>query len=176
MFHDPAQYVFSRALCAEAPTIRAELDRIPENDFVPWLETDLYEGDGWRVSPLLTADLYRDGPYAELVPMFERNVARCPRTVALLTGLPGCVLAGFSLMKPGTHILPHHGSERGVYRCHLCLVDAEDSALAFGDDVREWREGECLVFEDTVMHEAWNRGSRSRIVLLADFQKAAYDG
>ena len=32
-----------------------------------------------------------------------------------------------------------------------------------------WREGECLVFDDAAEHEAWNRSGATRLVLLLDF-------
>lgn len=171
MFYDPAKLAFARALSAAAPVIRAEFAALADADFVPWLERDLYAGDSWRVFPLFNDGMYESGPYAAIAPLYAQNRARCPRTCALLQELGGCTTAAFSRMEPGAHIVPHHGSERAVYRCHLCLVEAPDCALAFGADVRTWRAGECLVFEDTVMHEAWNRGDRARIVLLADFQK-----
>jgi beta-hydroxylase len=39
-----------------------------------------------------------------------------------------------------------------------------------GDQVQDWQEGKCLVFDDTTEHEAWNRGDRTRVVLLIDFK------
>jgi beta-hydroxylase len=41
--------------------------------------------------------------------------------------------------------------------------------LRVGDEVRNWVEGECLIFDDTIEHEAWNHSNQSRIVLLLDF-------
>ena len=43
--------------------------------------------------------------------------------------------------------------------CALRLVDRGEHA---------WREGELLLFDDTYLHEAWNRSDRTRIVLLMD--------
>ena len=39
---------------------------------------------------------------------------------------------------------------------------------AGGGERREWREGEAMAFDDTYEHEAWNRGSRTRVVLIID--------
>ena len=44
-------------------------------------------------------------------------------------------------------------------------------ALRVGQATRAWREGECLVFDDTVEHEAWNRSRSKRIVVLFDFAR-----
>jgi aspartyl/asparaginyl beta-hydroxylase (cupin superfamily) len=37
-----------------------------------------------------------------------------------------------------------------------------------GNDVREWREGEAWVFDDTLNHEAWNDSDRHRVILMID--------
>ena len=37
-----------------------------------------------------------------------------------------------------------------------------------GGETREWREGELLVFDDTVEHEAWNDSGCDRIILIFD--------
>lgn len=44
-----------------------------------------------------------------------------------------------------------------------------------GDEIRPWREGECLVFDDTAEHEAWNRSDRMRTVLLLDVLRPGVD-
>jgi aspartyl/asparaginyl beta-hydroxylase (cupin superfamily) len=38
-----------------------------------------------------------------------------------------------------------------------------------GRTTRAWREGRCLIFDDTVEHEAWNESAAVRAVLLLDF-------
>jgi aspartate beta-hydroxylase len=52
--------------------------------------------------------------------------------------------------------------------CHLPLIVPEDCALVIGGESRAWREGETVAFDDTYEHEAWNRGSRTRVVLIFD--------
>jgi aspartate beta-hydroxylase len=43
-----------------------------------------------------------------------------------------------------------------------------DCALRVGDSVHAWREGECVAFDDTWFHEAWNRSGETRVILLMD--------
>lgn len=50
----------------------------------------------------------------------------------------------------------------------------EGCALRVGDEIRPWREGECLVF-DTAEHEAWTRSDRMRTVLLRDILRPSVD-
>jgi aspartyl/asparaginyl beta-hydroxylase (cupin superfamily) len=41
-------------------------------------------------------------------------------------------------------------------------------AFHVGGERREWHEGELLVFDDTVEHEAANGGTSDRIILMFD--------
>lgn len=104
----------------------------------------------------------------------DANHALCPRTSAALEALPLVRIRGnapevmFSVLAPGTHILPHRGVTNTRVVCHLPLVVPEDCALAVGGESRCWREGEAVAFDDTYEHEAWNRGTRTRVVLIVD--------
>jgi aspartate beta-hydroxylase len=104
----------------------------------------------------------------------DANHALCPRTSAALEALPLVRIRGnapevmFSVLTPGTHILPHRGVTNTRVVCHLPLVVPEDCALVVGGESRAWREGEAVAFDDTYEHEAWNRGSRTRVVLIVD--------
>jgi aspartate beta-hydroxylase len=104
----------------------------------------------------------------------DSNHALCPRTSAALEALPLVRIRGnapevmFSVLTPGTHILPHRGVTNTRVVCHLPLVVPEDCALVVGGEARAWREGEAVAFDDTYEHEAWNRGSRTRVVLIID--------
>ena len=104
----------------------------------------------------------------------DANHALCPRTSAALEALPLVRIRGnapevmFSVLTPGTHILPHRGVTNTRVVCHLPLVVPRDCALVVGGEARAWREGEALAFDDTYEHEAWNRGSSTRVVLIID--------
>lgn len=98
----------------------------------------------------------------------------CPRTAAALDGLPLCRIREhapevmFSVLSPGSHILPHRGVTNTRVVCHLPLVVPGDCAITVGGERREWREGEAFAFDDTYEHEAWNRSARTRVVLIID--------
>jgi beta-hydroxylase len=89
----------------------------------------------------------------------------------LIENIPNLVTAGFSSLRPGTHIAPHTGYPDGVLRCHLGLVVPETGCgIRVGDETRHWEVGKCLVFDDTLEHEAWNHSDRTRVILLLDFK------
>lgn len=104
----------------------------------------------------------------------EANHALCPRTSATLESLPLVRIRGnapevmFSVLAPGTHILPHRGATNTRVVCHLPLVVPEGCAITVAGERREWRDGEAIAFDDTYEHEAWNRGSATRVVLIID--------
>jgi len=104
----------------------------------------------------------------------DENCARCPRTAALLDALPLIRLPGatpeicFSLLTPGSHILPHRGDSNVRSVVHLGLVVPENCALNVAGEARSWRPGGLLAFDDTYEHEAWNRSGATRAVLLMD--------
>lgn len=104
----------------------------------------------------------------------EASHRSCPATSAVLEALPLVRIPGqapevmFSVLTPGTHILPHRGVTNTRVVCHLPLIVPENCALVVGGERHEWRDGEIVVFDDTFLHEAWNRGSRTRVVLIFD--------
>jgi aspartate beta-hydroxylase len=104
----------------------------------------------------------------------EASHVLCPRTSAALEALPLVRIRGnapevmFSVLAPGTHILPHRGVTNTRVVCHLPLIVPEGCAITVGGEMREWRVGEAMAFDDTYEHEAWNRGSATRVVLIID--------
>lgn len=162
MFYDPAQFPFVEVLERNWRVIRDEMTALGDRDYIPWPERSIYGESGWR-----TFGLYAFGQRQ------RRGCMLCPQTDQLVRRIPGMTMAGFSRLAPGTHITPHTGYagySGYVLRCHLGLEIPEGCAIRVGDETREWQSGKCLVFDDSVEHEAWNRGSRVRTVLLIDFR------
>lgn len=112
--------------------------------------------------------LYRAG---EPVP---ENIARCPRTAEALKLIDSVHLAGtcpnamFSVLSPKAKIPPHHGESNARLVAHLPLVVPEDCLFRVGFDNRRWQEGEVLIFDDTIEHEAWNDSDEIRVVMIFD--------
>lgn len=105
---------------------------------------------------------------------YDTNAAACPRTAALLDSLPLTRIRDhapetlFSVLSPGTHILPHTGVTNVRLVTHLPLIVPPDCALRVGGETHVWQEGRCVTFDDTFEHEAWNRSSETRVVLILD--------
>jgi aspartyl/asparaginyl beta-hydroxylase (cupin superfamily) len=72
----------------------------------------------------------------------------------------------FSRLKPGAHIPPHFGCANNRITVHLPLIVPDGCAIRVGRDMHHWREGELFAFDDSFEHEAWNRSSEDRVVLI----------
>jgi aspartyl/asparaginyl beta-hydroxylase (cupin superfamily) len=51
---------------------------------------------------------------------------------------------------------------------HLPLIVPQDCGFRVGAETREWEVGKAFAFDDTIEHEAWNRSSEPRAVLIID--------
>jgi hypothetical protein len=100
----------------------------------------------------------------------RRNCELCPTTTALVRSLPlstGDVM--FSVLKPHSKIVPHHGLNNLDLTCHLGVDVPSGCGLEVDGETRSWSPGRALIFDDTFRHWAWNRSDVPRIVLLFDF-------
>lgn len=166
---DPAIFPWTQLLRDDWRAIREEALAVTRNDeAVPALRkvspdhARIAEDDKWRSFFLI-------GYGARI----EENIARCPRTAAVLAQIPGLNSGFFSILRPGTHIPEHRGVTKGLMTCHLGLqVPAGGSVrMNVGPETVGWAEGETLVFDDTYHHEVWNNTNGTRIVLLVQFER-----
>jgi aspartate beta-hydroxylase len=104
----------------------------------------------------------------------DDECACCPKTTALIDSLPLVRIRDhapetlFSVLRPGTHILPHRGVTNTRLVTHLPLIVPPDCALRVGGETHVWKQGRCVTFDDTFEHEAWNDSDQTRVVLILD--------
>lgn len=165
-FPDPRGFAFIAKLEAATHEILEELARLDrERDFGESPDSlttvrDGFDERGWRSFPLF-------GEAGDLA----AHRKRCPRTADAAQAVPGMVHAGFSLLRPGTHLFPHRGERAGVLRAHLGLVvPAGDVGLRAEGEIRRWVPGQAWILDDTFEHEAWNHATADRIVLIVSFE------
>lgn len=99
----------------------------------------------------------------------------CPDTSTTLSKLPLVHIQDhspevcISVLRPGAHLLPHRGVTNSRSVLHMGLTIPSQCALNIVDIAElHWQPGRAFAFDDTYMHEAWNRSDESRYVLLAD--------
>jgi aspartate beta-hydroxylase len=174
-FFDRAQLPWADALEAAAPAILEELQRLlPQpGGRERVLSSDVHEAQSLRATldapPSWTGYyFYRHGERR------EDNCAACPRTAGALEDLPLCRVREhgpevmFSVFTAGTHLLPHRGVTNTRSVGHLGLIVPPDCALRVGGEVYHWQPGKAMAFDDTFEHDAWNRSSATRVVLIFD--------
>lgn len=104
----------------------------------------------------------------------EKNEKLCPVTMSILKRIPRLYgHAMFSAMAPNTHITTHTGPTNRKLRIHLPLFVPFNSSndhplemnntninnycrLRVGPHTEIFKEGSCVIFDDSFQHEAWN--------------------
>lgn len=174
-FYERDEFEWAPALEARAGAIKAELEAMlaARDEFEPYVAADADRSGGTAPNAHLAGSAnwsaYHLLKGGEPV---EGHAERFPATLAALEGVPLPRIAGrapmalFSLLKPGAHIRPHHGLFNFRLICHLPLIVPPGCSLRVGNQERSWREGELLIFDDSMEHEARNQSDRQRIILL----------
>ena len=183
-YYERSDLPWSPAIEAAAPAIRQELtDYLAsgEEGFSPYLVNDpsrprrdfhgLLDNPEWS-----TLSLWEKGaPVPELVSRFAKTLREVQALELPHIGVRAPMIQ-FSRLSAGAHIPPHHGSMNARLICHLPLIVPPGCAFYVGGERREWHEGELLVFDDTVEHEAANDGASDRIILMFDVWKPELSG
>jgi len=104
----------------------------------------------------------------------QENLQRCPETAAAIARLQVADIDGlcpnvlFSTLAPHTRIPSHHGETNARLVAHLPLIVPDNCVFRVGFEERQWNVGECLIFDDTIEHEARNDSDELRVVLIFD--------
>ena len=171
-FYEREEFDWIPAIEVEIPALIEELNGVLAEDdaFEPYIQ-------GSPGRPLPNNSLLHDPSWGAYYlwqsgKPVEGHAEKCPRTMAALSVAPMPEISGrspqalYSLLKPGTHIKPHHGMLNTRLICHIPLIIPPDCGLRVGSETRSWTPGELLIFDDSFEHEAWNRSDRNRIVLI----------
>jgi aspartyl/asparaginyl beta-hydroxylase (cupin superfamily) len=161
-WYDPEDFPIVGYLEANFETIREEILTL-EGDHRFHRESERIGRSGdWDV-----AFFYERGRRHDDVCAACPTTTRAVETYSTVRTLAGLIYV--SRMRAATHIEAHRGPTNLRVRCHLGIqVPDGDCAIRVGDETRRWRQGGCLVFDDYLVHEAWNHTDEDRIVLIVD--------
>ena len=175
-FYKRDEFDWVPAIEQQSGAIRAELEALlaaQAADFEPYVAADDDKSAGTAPNAHLAGStnwsayhLLKGGQPV------QGHAEQFPVTLAALENAPMPRIAGrspmalFSLLKPGAHIRPHHGLFNFRLICHLPLIVPSGCALRVGNQQRSWNEGQLLIFDDSMEHEARNQSDRQRIILL----------
>ncbi|ALS97342.1 aspartyl/asparaginyl beta-hydroxylase domain-containing protein [Lacimicrobium alkaliphilum] len=177
-FYERSEFEWIEQLEAQTDSIRTELQALLETPerFAPYLQSDadipeINESGKDIINNPDWGALYL-WEYGQQV---AENARACPQTMAAMEQVPlphvtsQTPIVLFSRLAANTHIPPHHGMLNTRLICHLPLIVPENcGALRCGSEQREWVEGQTLIFDDSIEHEAWNNSDQDRVVLLFD--------
>ena len=175
-FYERHEFDWVPALEAETGAIKAELEALlaaQAAEFEPYVAAGADKSAGTAPNAHLAGStnwsayhLLKGGQPV------EGHAERFPATLEALGIPPMPRIAGrspmalFSLLKPGAHIRPHHGLFNFRLICHLPLIVPAGCSLRVGNQERSWSEGQMLIFDDSMEHEARNQSDQQRIILL----------
>ncbi len=136
--HVKQEYLNFVALSKECPDIHFM--------YTDSLTQSVNSGGSWRTNYFLEEGVWNRG-LCDL----------CPYTSSILKRLPICECAlgyaYFSIIKPGTHIKPHHGCSNCKLRIQL-PIQVSDSCKIIIDGVEyTYKSGHPLIFDDSFRHE-----------------------
>lgn len=163
------------------PQMRAEIERVlaDEQGVEPYVQEEAKRAS--RGHSLLNDASWSAFHLFKAGERVGENAARCPLIMRLLEVLPiplikrRSPMALISILKPGTHIPPHHGMINTRLICHIPLVVPKGCRLRVGAETREVVEGQAMIFDDSFEHEAWNDGDAVRAVLLFEIWRPEID-
>lgn len=155
---EPEKYPFLEEIGKQYSVMREEYLSVAEKEIVPWVDVHIKENeDDWSAFPLMIHGHKH-----------KKHWKMCPRTTSILKDIPGLITAGFFVLAPRAHLPAHNNHPRAIYRFHLGVIVPEGCSFRVGEEIRDWREGEWLVFDPNQNHEAWNRSDQYRVILLMD--------
>jgi len=162
-----------REIDAAYPDIREEFEALlPQQDAMPRyhdIDTNLIHSSGrfqrdkrWNVFMLYC---YGSLPAA--------NRALCPKTCAALDRVPYLNQAFFSILDPGKFIPAHTGPTQAYLRYHLGLKVPENRPpyIRVRSEFYTWKEGESILFDDSLEHQIYNESDGLRAVLILDVMR-----
>ncbi len=175
-YHPRERFAWQDALERHAAVVREELRGVLAQPMgiEPWPGThdderlaqqDLAGGTGGNAQAFF---FHRHGRRC------ETNAQRCPRTMEILNSLPLLHIRDhapqtlFSMLAPGAHAGKRHGITNARLVTQLPLIVPGNCAIRVGGIEHAWREGQCVTFDDSFEHEAWNHGDAACAVLSLD--------
>ena len=97
----------------------------------------------------------------------------CPKTTALLRGIPSVKAAMFAELPHGGKLNMHRDPYAGSLRYHLGLVTPNDDRCFIDVDGERysWRDGQGVVVDETYIHWAENQSGENRLILFCDVER-----
>lgn len=169
-FFDPSQFEWVGRVESNWVHIRDELLSVLEHDMSimePYKDLSMTDKvDAWKTAGLMYWG-FKSKP----------NIIRFPKTWEILREIPGLISCSLLALEPSSSVKPHNGDTNGVVRCHMGLVvPAELPTCGFrvGGESISWKHGKIFMFNDAILHTAWNNSDSIRYILSFDVIRPEY--
>ncbi|VDK28656.1 unnamed protein product [Gongylonema pulchrum] len=119
-----------------------------------WSAYYLYSSDSWNATNCL-----RTPKTCSIMQMFKDS-SHCLKSEIK-----------FSLLTSGTRVWPHCGYSNCRLQAHLGLIISSEARIRVADEIRGWKAGKFIVFDDSFEHELWFEGASAnkyRLILKLD--------
>ena len=168
---DPADHPFCALLEASYPAILKELERVIQmRAWIIWAERPYTPA-----SAVVTGIGADPEPHWKLFGLYlhgkpiDRHCKLCPDTARVLRQTPKITKAAFACLEAGGVIKSHIGHNPHNNRYHLGLIiPPGDCGMKVSDIAQGWVPGKATIFHDNQVHEAWNRTTEHRFILIVD--------
>ena len=172
-WYEPTDYDWTQKLIAAEDQIRREFEALREraSAFTPYIHAagnvpvdrnnPLLDNEDWSAVHLQKNGVI-DSDIAGLMPSVFEALEGAPLEAIDQRG-PTILV---SRLAPGARIPPHTGYLNTRLTCHLPIIIPDGCGLRVGNETRNWRSGEMLMFNDSIDHEAWNDSGEERFVLI----------
>lgn len=170
-FWDVDSTTWAQKLKAKYPVILKEFQKATAN-------TEQLQQQGNNIwTGALTEDASSYGVGWKTLVLMDRgvwdpvNVELFPKTAQAVrdAGVPA-VEVFFASMEPHSTIQPHSDFTNFVLTSHLALdipySGTNQCRLTIADQTREWINGEVMLFDTSLMHDAVNESDRTRYILM----------
>lgn len=169
-FYDSSQFQWIKRLEENFSVIKEEILEYVEEDegrLIPYFNIEL----------ISKSTVWKTSAFTFWKWNFKKNQASCVKTIEILEQIPNLVSAFVSILEPDSEIKRHRGDTNGIMRGHLPILipdDVSSLGLKVNEDIKIWKEGELLLFNDAAYHNAWNLSNSRRIVLIIDIVRPEY--
>jgi hypothetical protein len=170
-FWDTTDHKWAKKLANQYKTIKKEFTKVTadmeqlvqegNNIWAGALTDDASSyGQGWKTLVLMNRGRW-DSVNANLFPATAKAVRDC--------GIPAAEVF-FASMQPNTSIQRHSDFTNFVLTSHLALdipYSGENQCrLTVGDQTREWINGQVMMFDTSILHDAHNDSDKTRYILM----------
>lgn len=110
--------------------------------------------------------------WIKLLGSYSNITNRLPTLYNIAKKYPNLMILHCSVMEPNTILKMHYGISQGLWRLHFGIdIPDGNTGLNLCGNTIKWAEGEGFMWDDTLLHAAWNLTNNKRLIIFADIPR-----